>query len=100
MANNALDNKDCPPLMSDARFATDYRPTCYVHDMIIKQNNIRNSHQLRHFLQNNGRELMSINTDYFRNKNACNSCNHFHIDPNGNDKYWNAYTKHIGYKRA
>lgn len=99
MANNALNNRDCPPLMSDGRLATDYRPTCYVHDMIIKQNGIRNSHQLRHFLQNNGRDLMKINLDYFQTKNQCNSCSPFLVDPNGNDKYWNAYTRNIGYKR-
>ena len=64
--NNALHNRDCPPLMSDGRHATDYRPSCYVHDLIIKQNGIRNSHELRHFMQNNAQALMTINTNYFQ----------------------------------
>ena len=97
--NNALHNRDCPPLMSDGRHATDYRPSCYVHDLIIKQNGIRNSHELRHFMQNNAQALMTINTNYFQTKNDCRSCQFTHPDPNNNDRFWFAYQKHIGYRR-
>jgi len=97
--NNALHNHDCPPLMSDGRLATDYRPSCYVQDMVIKQNGIKNSSQLRKFLTENATTLMKGNTEYFVNKNSCNSCRFFQPDPNGNDKYWDAYTRNIGYKR-
>lgn len=97
--NNALHNKDCPPLMSDGRHATDYRPSCFVHNLIITQNGIRNSHEMRMFLQNNASSLMGINTDYFRTKNQCQSCHPFLVDPNGNDAYWNNYKRYIGYSR-
>ena len=95
--NNALHNKDCPPLMSDGRHATDWRPTCYVHDLIIKQNKIPNSHQMRYFLQKNASSLMKLNTEYFTTKNECKSCTNFHVDPNGHDKYWKTYQDYIGY---
>lgn len=99
MSNNALHNFDCPPLMNDGRHATDYRPSCYVHDLIIKQNGITNSHQMRHFLQKNACYLARINRDYFCNKASCRSCNFYHIDPNNNDRYWKTYKKYIGYDR-
>lgn len=91
MSNNALHNKDCPPLMSDQRFATDYRPSCYVHDLVNKQNGIRNSHQQRMFFQRNADKLMQLNLQYFSQKADCNSCNMFHVDPNGHDRYWDNY---------
>ena len=99
MSNNALTNPDCPPLMSDQRFATDYRPSCYVHDLIIKQNRTANSHELKALLMNNAVNLMKINTDYFRTKNNCASCSMTHVDPNNNDRYWKSYQKHIGYRK-
>ena len=89
--NSALHNRDCPPLMSDGRFATDYRPSCYVHELIIQQNGLRNSHQNRMFLQQNARELMRLNTQYFAEKNNCNSCTFYHVDPNGQDQFWAEY---------
>lgn len=85
--------------MSDGRHATDYRPSCYVHDLILKQNGIRNSHQMRGFLQNNAVALMQLNTNYFQGKNDCKSCTPFHIDPNNNDRYWYNYQQHIGYRK-
>jgi len=95
--NNALSNKDCPPLMSDARHATDWRPTCYVHNMILTQNGLSNSHQMRMFLQKNAKALMQANHSYFNTKNQCQSCNSFHVDPNRNDEYWRAYKKKLGF---
>ena len=99
MSNNALHNFGCPPLMNDGRHATDYRPSCYVHDTIIKQNGIQNSHQLRHFLQTNACQLAQINRDYFCQKASCPSCQYYHVDPNGNDRYWRKYKEYIGYDR-
>lgn len=97
--NNALSNKDCPPLMADGRHATDYRPSCYVHNMILNQNGLNNSHQMRMFLQKNAAALMQVNHDYFSTKNQCQSCNHFHVDPNKNDEYWENYKLKIGYNK-
>lgn len=97
MSNNALQNRDCPPLMSDQRHATDYRPSCYVHDLILKQNSIRNSEEMRLFLQRNADKLRELNLSHFEERAGCNSCNHYHVDPNGHDKYWNNYKKWLDY---
>lgn len=91
MSNNALGNHNCPALMSDARFATDYRPSCYVHDLILKQNNIRDSTQMRLFMQRNANKLRDLNTQFFQEKAGCQSCTFFHPDPNGHDKHWDNY---------
>ena len=64
--NNALHNLDCPPLMSDGRIATDYRPSCVVHTLINEQNKVANSHQSRGFLQANAVKLMTMNQTFFR----------------------------------
>ena len=95
--NNALKNRDCPPLMSDGRHGTDYRPSQFVMDLIIKQNNLTSSHQIRRFLTENANALRQINSDYYRSLNSCNTCNYYHVDPNNNDRYWKTYNKRIGY---
>ena len=43
--------------MSDGRLFTDYRPSCYFHDLIAKQNDIRNSYDLKMFMQERSSEL-------------------------------------------
>ncbi len=87
---------DCPPLMSDGRHATDWRTTCSVHATILEQNSINDSHAARVFLQTNATDLMNNNSKHFKTKNGCN-CTQFHVDPNGNDKYWEEYQRKIGY---
>lgn len=95
--NNAQQNRDCPPLMSDQRHATDYRPSCYVHHLMLSQNGIRNSEELRMFLQNNAQQLRELNLTHFKQSAGCNSCNYYHVDPNGNDKYWSDYKKWMNF---
>jgi hypothetical protein len=97
MSNNALQNRDCPPLMSDQRHATDYRPSCYVHDLILKQNKIKNSEQLRMFLQRNANQLRELNLGHFKERAGCNTCQHYHVDPNGHDQYWSNYKKWLDF---
>lgn len=75
MANcyRTSDNKynDAPPRMSDGRHFTDYRPSCDLNSMIIRDNNIINSFEGRRFLQRNAEEIMNINR-----KDACmKNCN-------------------------
>ena len=89
-------NNDCPPLMSDGRHATDWRTSCKVHEKILSHNKVCNSHKARIFLQEHATELMGNNSEFFKAKNTCN-CTAFHVDPNGNDKYWAEYHKKIGY---
>lgn len=64
----------CPPLMSDARFVTDYRPSCDVNNLIQVQNNIRNSYEYRLFLQQNAEQLMRISRGFAQRKNHCSPC--------------------------
>ena len=93
MSNNALDNYDCPPLMSDGRQFTDYRPSCYVIDMIIRQNGITNSYDLKRLLTNQALQFQQINRNYYNSKNACVSCGGYYLpDPNGQLDYWKHYT--------
>ena len=89
--NNAPHDKGCPPLMSDQRCATDYRPSCYVHSLIQQQNGLRGAHEMRQFLQHNASGLRQLNDQYYREKNDCGSCQFFHVDPNGHDRHWAAY---------
>ena len=98
--NNSITNQDCPPLMSDGRHVTDYRPSCYVHGLILEQNGITNSYDLKMLLTNKALELQKINRDYYNAKNACVSCGQYYLaDPNGQLSYWRSYERSIGYKR-
>ena len=97
--NNSLGNQDCPPLMSDGRHITDYRPSCYVHDLILRQNNITNSYDLKMLLTHNATKLQEINREYINNKNSCVSCGQYYSpDPNNHFNYWNQYNQWIGYQ--
>lgn len=71
------DNKHfgCPPRMADGRHFTDYRPHCYVDNLIIAENGINNSFNYRNFLQRNANQLMEINRKYSCSKNCCTPCN-------------------------
>ena len=98
MSNNCKKTNQCLPLMSDGRHVTDYRPSCYVHDLIQKQNGIHSSYDLRLFMINNARRLMDVNRQYYLDKNECTCCPYFHPDPNGQDAFWVKYQKNIGYR--
>lgn len=99
--NNSLGNQDCPPIMSDGRHFTDYRPSCYVHDLILKQNGITNSYDLKILLTHNALELQKINRKYYGLKNACVSCGDYYLaDPNNHVDYWQRYNEWIGYQEV
>lgn len=93
--NNSYVNRDCPPLMSDGRFVTDYRPSCEVHSAIRYHNNLYDSNQFRQFLINNGDKLREMTAQHYINLRGCNSCQFVHPDPNNNDTFWSAYRKHL-----
>lgn len=96
--NNGLCDKSCPPLMNDGRHVTDYRPSCYVHDLMLKQNGIKNSYDLKLFLQQNALHLQQINRDFYNCKNGCHNCDGYYLpDPNNQIDHWNAYSQRIGY---
>lgn len=98
--NNSLGFQDCPPLMSDGRHFTDYRPSCYVHDLILAQNNITNSYDMKMLLTHNATKLQDINHKFYTMKNACTSCGKYYlVDPNNHINFWNNYDNYIGYKK-
>lgn len=98
--NNSIDNKDCPPLMSDGRHFTDYRPNCVVHELLSTQNNITNSYDLKMLLTRNAEQLRDINRKFYSTKNSCTSCGKMKLeDPNKNDKYWDTYAHKLGYSK-
>ena len=66
---------DCPPRMDDGRHFTDYRPNCYVNDLVRYNNKVMSSYEYRQFLINNGNKLRKINNQYNNQKNGCKPCN-------------------------
>jgi DUF971 family protein len=98
--NNAAQNNNCPPLMSDGRHGTDYRPSCYVHGLINEQNGIVNSHQQRLFLQRNAEKLLQLNLDNFHQHAGCKSCQYYHVDPHGHDQYWSSYRNQLDQNKS
>src|SRR5438477_13034712 len=95
--NNCLNHKDCPPLW-DYKFACDYRPSCYVHDLMMKQNGITNSYDLKLFLIDNATKLQKLNRDFFETKYSCASSNGYYLaDPNFAGDYWKQYNQWINY---
>jgi len=65
---------DCPPRMSDGRHFTDYRPNCYIQNLIKSENGINNSLQYRQFLTHNADKIMQENRKYACDKNCCGPC--------------------------
>lgn len=71
-SNNKYFN--CPPRMADGRQFTDYRPNCYVNNLLRYNNRTMSSYEYRQFLVNNADELRKINNMYASEKNACAPC--------------------------
>ena len=72
-SNNKYFN--CPPRMSDGRHFTDYRPNCYVNNLLRYNNRTMSSYEYRQFLTQNAENLMKINNMYSSQKNSCEPCN-------------------------
>ena len=43
------------------------------------------------FLQRNSNQLRDLNLSHFNDRSGCNSCQDYHVDPNGHDRYWSNY---------
>jgi hypothetical protein len=98
MSNNALGNFDCPPLMSDGRHITDYRPSSHVQELIKDRYDVHNHYDLKQVLQNQGLEIQRMNHQYYLSKNNCYSCGGYYLpDPNGHAGYWDRYGHWINY---
>ena len=75
--NKTSNNKyfNCPPLMSDGRNFTDYRPNDYVNNLARHKNKVISSYNYRQFLIHNTKNLIKINNNYNVMMNGCSPCN-------------------------
>lgn len=73
---HASNNKHfkCPPRMADGRHFTDYRPNCYVNNLVQESNELHGSSAMRAFLTNNAANLMQLNRRQACNRNCCGPC--------------------------
>ena len=63
---------DCPAIMNDGRFITDYRQNVMINKQLQKQNNIKlNNYEYRQFLIKNARRIMDSNTAVIKEINNC-----------------------------
>ena len=70
------DNKffNCPPLMSDGRHFTDFRPRCFGQYMIKEEKKIPSSFDYRMYLTRNASEIMAKNALDAYQQNVCGPC--------------------------
>lgn len=68
-SNNKYFN--CPPMMSDGRHFTDYRPNYYINNLIRMSSNTLNSYDYKQYLIHNASKLMEENKNYSIEKNGC-----------------------------
>ena len=75
-----MDNfyKNCPPMMSDGRFLTDYRTAVRREEHNKHVNNIVRNDDYRIFLQNNANKIMNNEWSHLKKNNSCwvNECIH------------------------
>jgi len=75
-----MDNffKECPPMMSDGRFTTDYRTPTRREQYNQIKNNILDNNDYRLYLQTNADGIMSDTFEHLRSTSSCfpNSCIH------------------------
>jgi hypothetical protein len=77
--NNIIKQK-CPDRMSDGRHFTDYRRSSDITNIIIEQNNIKDSYSLKNFLVNNGNNIRQTMSNFYAHKNYYDPTNFYHID--------------------
>lgn len=73
---HASNNKHfkCPPRMDDGRHFTDYRPNCYMNNLVQESGDIHNSTQMRMYLTHNAVDLMQLNRRKACDRNCCGPC--------------------------
>ena len=81
-----MDNvyKNCPALMSDARFLTDYKSSTRRNEYIKYVNDIHRDDDLRVFLQKNGKNIADNVWNYHKKNNYCNVNGCVHARPSRN----------------
>lgn len=69
--DNRYHKYNCPALMSDGRFISNYTRSSVFDQYIRKENNIKSSHEFRHFLQDHGTTILNNLKAYHRENNTC-----------------------------
>jgi hypothetical protein len=62
---------DCPQLMSDGNYITDYRPNGDINAELMNTAKICDSYQYRQYLQKNGENLMNNIKEKLLKENYC-----------------------------
>ena len=93
---------NCMPLMSDGRNFTEYRPSCYVTNMIAQQNGVSSSYDLKQLLIHNTNELMKLERQHYESKSCLDRCHGAFItpDPNHNDIQNDKYLAQLMMRRS
>ena len=73
--NTSFAEFNCPALMSDGRFITNYFPNQVFNETIRNLNKINSSHEYRMFLQKNGQSMMEKETKNLIERNSCKASN-------------------------
>lgn len=93
--NNSPQNHDCPALMSDGRFLTDYRPSNDIVTLIMKQNGLHNSYEYKEFMIKNGQKIHQMTRNFYESKYPCQSCQWVQPDPFGHNEFWAQYNRDL-----
>ena len=62
---------DCPQLMSDGNYITDYRPNGDINAELMNKHKICDSYQYRQFLQKNAENIMNGTQEKLLKENLC-----------------------------
>lgn len=69
--DNRYYNYNCPPLMNDGRFISNYVRSSTFDQYIKNFSNVSNATEYRHYLQNNGSTIMNNIKGYLHQNNTC-----------------------------
>ena len=69
--DNRYFKNECPPLMQDGRFITNYMESRVVEQFIRNVNEIQSAQEYRHFLQQNGDTIINRERAYYEKINTC-----------------------------
>ena len=73
---------------------TDYRPSCQIIADITKQNNIKNSYEMKQFLVHNATQLRKMNRT-FQEGTTSRLGKFFVDDSDQSQKYWQWYKENL-----
>lgn len=80
-------------IKGDYKPYTDYRPSCQIMGMIMKQNEITNTYDLKNLLIHNAVELQEMNRNFFKTKMVDGK--YYIPDPNNQIQPFETYKKNL-----